>query len=1103
MTTARWVLLALVTLLLVGLWVLAVLVPDLRWFTEALTVVIAVCAGLPLLVPWLRARWERAAAHPSPSGQDRERAALSARIRAVVRQLEAARAGRGARSRPCYLALGTAGSGQPRLLDGLGFTPLSTAPLDARSRANAAELAVIEAWGSRDALVLAVECRADDAGDAWRVLLEELKGVRGQRSLEGALLSVPIADIAANGKSIAADLRSMWCDVVDRVGVVVPVYVVFTGIDAVTGFVEFWDKSERAAKESWGASFALRDGALSLAPERAFEPECEVLAAALHPRLIARVARLSDPAARLRALRFPSEFRALAPAVVAFLTELVRADGVAERFCLRGFYFTSPAHFSAGLLSSVVLPDRGVALPSGRALRRRALQERRLVLASIAVSALFLAPTFVSFVHELDVATRVVQVAAALRGDARARTPGTKEDPIEGALDALDLCAHDAPGFSVPGWFGPRAARALVEPLGRAYTARLHAWLGDRLATELGRRLAGVASASSLADAPSRPDDETPMRSAYETIRLDAFLVDPRAAAARGSIARELARTWRSLLPEAAAVAEDRLADHAGRYIAALALDPNLAWPAPRALATARDRLRRLDARGMPLRRVVLTAAAERPVRASAMFSSAALAFLESRGDVQVPGAFTLGGWDKVRQVVHSPEPWRESLVVERWALGDEAVPEDDAARRGQVMRQYLDEYERHWMSFLDELKVRVPGDAVAARAELAAFKQGDGFFRTLFGAMKDNAIHEEAPAPSEGAGLLGRVPWLGGVAQDAGAKSPGAALAAKSFGPILAFAGAEGMAPTAVSSPLDKYLAILDAVGAALDAAAVERPQAPDASDPFAAANAGLRALLDGIEEPAHARLWRLLSPPILGSMRSAKSATMNTLSTDWKADVWTAWDEKLRNRYPFSRAPNAESASFADFAAFFRPDGALWKFAHARLGDRVEERGDGHYATVPGADPVGSEMLDCLTMAQAVTDAFFADGGEPGLRVSVEADWTDAAIPSAKLWVGPKDTALARSQWTGPILWFGEDVGVEWVRDGRPTREIGRHSFSFYDLFDHLGGLRSVAGRAVYVAECPPLTLHVRPEGKVDALKPDFFARLKCPREIRSEAP
>jgi hypothetical protein len=240
------------------------------------------------------------------------------------------------------------------------------------------------------------------------------------------------------------------------------------------------------------------------------------------------------------------------------------------------------------------------------------------------------------------------------------------------------------------------------------------------------------------------------------------------------------------------------------------------------------------------------------------------------------------------------------------------------------------------------------------------------------------------------------------------------------------------------------------------------------------------------------------------MGGVLAAKAEGVTSLSGDWRSAVWTAWDQKLRGRTPFARSGHAEPANFADFAAFFRPDGILWGFVHTHLADAVEANGEGRYGMKPGADPLAGDLLSCLTIAQEISDAFFNPGEEPGLKLSVQADWTASDVETAKFVVGSKETALPRAQWAGPVRWFGEDVRVEWMQGGRPTQELGRHSFSLFDLFEHLGGLRpSSAGRALYACDCPPLTLKVRPEGKVDPLRSDFFSRLHCPPDVRGAGP
>jgi hypothetical protein len=398
-------------------------------------------------------------------------------------------------------------------------------------------------------------------------------------------------------------------------------------------------------------------------------------------------------------------------------------------------------------------------------------------------------------------------------------------------------------------------------------------------------------------------------------------------------------------------------------------------------------------------------------------------------------------------------------------------------------------------------VKVKTPADVTVAKAELSALKEGDGFYKTLFDLFKQNAIHEDQDAvAAPDAGLLGLLPWFKSEV-DAGPKASAPSRVEKGFRPILVFSGGLGDGGGG-PAPLSKYLAILDKLQAALDAPPAPRANGSDSQSPFTEASTGAAALLDGVEEPTRGRLWRLLMPPVMGGVQAAKAEGVSSLSDDWKSSVWTAWDQKLKDRYPFARPSRAEPAGFADFATFFRPDGVLWTFVHARLGDWVEERGDGRYLPKPGADALGGDALACLTVAQEITDAFFGSGEDPGLKISVQADWNAPDVSNAKFFVGAKDTALPKGQWAGPIRWFGEDVHVEWQQQGRPTEELGRHSFSLFDLFDHLGGLKPVeAGRSLYASDCPPLTLKLRPEGRSDALRGDFFARLHCPEELRIE--
>jgi type VI protein secretion system component VasK len=190
---------------------------------------------------------------------------------------------------------------------------------------------------------------------------------------------------------------------------------------------------------------------------------------------------------------------------------------------------------------------------------------------------------------------------------------------------------------------------------------------------------------------------------------------------------------------------------------------------------------------------------------------------------------------------------------------------------------------------------------------------------------------------------------------------------------------------------------------------------------------------------------------------------------------------------------------ASFEDFRGFFGPDGTLWGFVKGNLADSVE-LDDAGYSPKPGAPPLGGDLLSCLSVAQEITDAFFPAGDDPGLRFALEVDWSAPDLTEAKFYVGDKPTALPKAQWSSPLKWNGEGVRLEWTQGGRATQQIGRHSFSLFDLFEQLGGLKAstIGRRGVYQTDFPPLVVKVRAEGKRDPFQATFFSRLHCPEEI-----
>jgi len=161
--------------------------------------------------------------------------------------------------------------------------------------------------------------------------------------------------------------------VLDRFDLIVPVYLVVTMADRLPGFTDFWTGFSKPDDSTWGASFPADDDEVIHEPARAVGRQLDVLAQALHSRLIDRLPSEVDPARRVRVLRFPLEFRALTAPTAGLAGDLCRPGAAPERFVLRGVYFVSAGGATGGPLfltdffRSVVLPDRNLAAPAARA----------------------------------------------------------------------------------------------------------------------------------------------------------------------------------------------------------------------------------------------------------------------------------------------------------------------------------------------------------------------------------------------------------------------------------------------------------------------------------------------------------------------------------------------------------------------------------------------------------------------------------------------------------------------------------------------------------------------------------------------------------------
>src|SRR3569623_726951 len=214
-------------------------------------------------------------------------------------------------------------------------------------------------WMTNEAILLDTAGRwstEEDDREEWLAFLDLLMATRPMKPINGILLAIPMPDLQKSEDEIAElarTLRERIDEVIGRLEVVVPVYVMITKCDLVSGFVEtFGDLKDREHGQIWGfpQQFdTLRQGLIDLVANL-FETN-----------------RYQDGPI-MRGLYFSSGTQEGRP-VDRIMEKMASALGVRPRLAVAPP--TKPkSYFVRDVFQKVVFPDRDVAVRSAGVLKR-------------------------------------------------------------------------------------------------------------------------------------------------------------------------------------------------------------------------------------------------------------------------------------------------------------------------------------------------------------------------------------------------------------------------------------------------------------------------------------------------------------------------------------------------------------------------------------------------------------------------------------------------------------------------------------------------------------------------------------------------------------
>ena len=833
-----------------------------------------------------------------------------------------------------------------------------------------------------------------------------------------------------------------------------PVYVLFTKADQLPHFTEFVrNLTEAEASEPLGVTLPLSEGEDPGLYNRwqgnRLEEALESVFHGLARRRIEVMAREGNPQDKTAAYEFPREFRKTTDLAREFLLEITRPSQLRISPFLRGFYFTGirpvsqdarpapavaapmppvhkgatmvfdPSHIPGGpppppvsrarvaqwtflgrLLPEVILPDR-VAVEASMGGPKAAFRKRAFLASGVGAASIFSLLFFVSFIGNRMLQRETREAMQAVE-DVRSGGPSVPSAEDLQRLDVLraqvaKLADYERDGRPLRIRWGLYSGSSMFPAVRRLYFQRFRSLLFETtrgaLATSLG----------DLSAEATQEEYEAKYRALKAYLITTAF-PDSSSGSFLGPV---LLEEWRGNR----AVDEERLALARAQFdLYAEEL------PHGNPYSDAADNLTVERARAF------LRANANEQSFYAAMLSQANSQFpsIQFNRDfpgsgryvvnaLEVPGAFTQGGWQFVLQGLASAGDFfqRESYVVG----GDYFSGIDPTAMASTLRTRYQQEYVQTWVDFLSSANVANPGlnGAEGSFSELAGPRSP--LFQLLDIASQQTAVdsavvgpafqplHVVSP-PEVTDRLFGEAsqPYLAELGRLASA-----------MGQLAGDPGSSGAQEGAATAA--------QAASGQIDALRLSFNTAPDA------------ALQVG------SSIESLLRAPITYA-RSAIGRS-DVTAMDGRGQQFCRTAGGVLQRFPFTSG--GRDASLAEVNDLLYPEsGALWGL--------VAEVRDAGLTPSP-------EFQSFINRARTVSDLLYGHGGEnPRLRFRLRGQPSDQ-VPAITLNVDGDEEGYRRSdtRW-GNFTWEGataEEVVLR-VRVGEQTDSLSyRGTWALFKFF------------------------------------------------------
>lgn len=899
---------------------------------------------------------------------------------------------------PWYLLIGAPQSGKTRLLaaSGLQF------PLDRLEPTSTGQTPYCDWYFADNAVLVDTAGRyltqADRTVDAagWTMLLRLLRTRRHARPLDGVVVTLSVeALLGPNDHDLdhhARHVHTRLQDIQRTLRVDLPVYLVLTQADRLTGFAEYFYSTQGDAAEAVLGERLIENAAgVEIAQVRkAFEALLQRLSGELIPRLHQQ----RNLQHRGPMLDFAQHAAQLGERLCAFIELGFSAHRYQRINGLRGFYLTSAAEpragFIQGLFNRVIFAEAGLAVLQGQEQRRiRRRQWAGALAASLVIGA---AGGLWANSYTLN-QQRLTQLQAL-----------TVEPPVtDGTLEALPLL--DA-RLAATGVFPPAQEVGWVERAGLYQGAASRPTLIDAYAQSLQRQLLPRVAALLEEQVRNTLGDRERL---LDNLRAYLMLALPQRRD-NPWLAQHMAALW-SARHAADGSAQKRLNLHLASLLGqdfVAPLDDDL-------VAQARQALRGESLADVVYRMLREQARNLEPLRLAEGSVFAAI-------DQPIPGFYSKKYWQYFEA---QGARLVNAIAQDNWVLGEASDLSAMDLRRLmlELEQRYFSEYADVWSEALGRIRLQEIDSLKSAAEQFASLTSAQSPLVQMLQQVRENT--RLSPASERLGEVAVQVGALGAKVEAAGAMltSPLQGLTQadtarralqRRFEPLHQLLDEQHNPGTAVSHVLQ----LSDQLQLQLGTLTRESSSEQAVFNRVKRRMDGQQDLLGDLRESA-ARLPLPLST-WFGAIaddtwqRLLEEAYLH-VNQRYQSEVYSVYAKAIRQRYPFNASAGSDVA-LSDFQEFFGPQGVLARFQETYLRPFISADGSRHrLRSIDGRSlPVSRSLLDQLSKVQLIRRSFFSEQGELSVRFSLAPYSLDQAVNRAILRLGTQQLEYRH----GPIV-------------------------------------------------------------------------------------